>query len=68
MSNLKLKLKKMCQDQVDNVVDRMHDLCEDGRSDDARALYEEIQDWVISNPKIDVIYMDYINGIFEDDK
>ena len=58
------QLKQMCQNHVDNVIDRMHDLCADGRSDDAAALYAEIQDWVVKRTDIEVMSLDYINGIF----
>ena len=64
----KPQLKQMCQVQVDNIIDRMHVLCADGRSDDASALYEEIKDWVVNNTEIEVMSLDYINGIFEDNK
>ncbi len=60
------QMKKMCQMQVDNIIDRMHDLCADGRSEDATALYEEIKDWVIHNTEIEIMSLDYINGTFGD--
>jgi hypothetical protein len=46
----------------------MHDLCAEGRSNDAAALYAEIQDWVVNNTEIEVMSLDYINGMFEDNK
>jgi hypothetical protein len=46
----------------------MHELCADGRSSDAAALYAEIQDWIVNNTEIEVMSLDYINGIFEDNK
>ena len=55
----------MCQVQVDNVIDRMHNLCAEGRSDDAKALYEEIRDWVVNNTEIEIMSLDYINGMFD---
>lgn len=61
----KAQLRKMCQVQVDNMIDRMHFLCADGRSDDAASLYAEIQDWVIKKHNIEVMSLDYINGQFE---
>ena len=63
-----LQLKRMCQLRVDSIIDRMHDLCAEGRSDDAKALYEEIQDWVVNNTELEVMSLDYINGMFEDNK
>jgi hypothetical protein len=47
------------------MIDRMHFLCSDGRSDDAASLYAEIQDWVIKKHNIEVMSLDYINGQFE---
>jgi hypothetical protein len=58
----------MCQQRVDSIIDRMHELCADGRSSDAAALYAEIQDWIVNNTEIEVMSLDYINGIFEDNK
>ena len=55
----------MCQIQVDNMIDRMHDLCADGRSEDAASLYAEIRDWVIQKQNIEVMSLDYINGQFD---
>ena len=62
------QLKQMCQVQVDNIIDRMHDLCEQGRSSDASALYEEIQDWVVNNTEIEVMSLNYINGMLDETK
>jgi hypothetical protein len=56
----------MCQTQVDNIIDRMHDLCNEGRTDDAAALYAEIQDWVVQKTDIEVMSLDYIVGEFRD--
>ena len=55
------QMKKMCENQVENIIDRMHQLCADGRSDDATALYLEIQDWVINNKNIQVMSLPYIS-------
>ena len=62
------QLKQMCQHRIEDIIDRMHELCAEGRSADASALYEEIQDWVVNNTEIEVMSLDYINGIFEDNK
>jgi hypothetical protein len=56
----------MCQNIVDDVIDRMHDLCSEGRADDAAALYTEIQDWVVQKTDIEVMSLDYIVGEFRD--
>jgi pentatricopeptide repeat protein len=45
------------------MVDRMHDLCAEGRVDDAKSLYDEIKDWICLGGEIDVMSLDYINGI-----
>jgi len=58
----------MCQQRVDSIIDRMHYLCAEGRSNDAKALYEEIQDWVANNTEIEVMSLDYIDDIFKDNK
>jgi len=57
------QMRKMCQHRVDDIVDRMHELCAQGREHDASALYEEIRDWVLEND-IEVLSLDYINGQF----
>lgn len=59
-----LQLKKMCQNQIDNIFDRIYYLCDIGRTDDAASLYEEIQDWVIQKTDIEIMSLDYINGEF----
>jgi hypothetical protein len=56
-------MRKMCQHRVDDIVDRIHELCAQGREQDASALYEEIQDWVLKDD-IEVLSLDYINGQF----
>ena len=55
------QMQRMCQNQVDNIIDRMHELCADGRSQDASALYSEIQEWVIKNKNMEVMSLDYIS-------
>lgn len=61
------QLKSMCQNQIDNMIDRMHDLCAKGRVEDASALYSEIQEWVIQKDDIEVMSIDYLNGSFDND-
>jgi hypothetical protein len=53
----------LCQKEVDHLIDRMHDLCAEGRVDDAKSLYDEIKDWIDPREEIDVMSLDYINGI-----
>jgi hypothetical protein len=52
---------------IDNILKRMYDLCADGRSEDASALYSEIQEWVISELNTDIITLDYIEGVLENE-
>lgn len=59
------QMHNFCAEQVDYVVDRMHDLCADGRSQDAAALYSEIQEWVVKKGEIEVMSLDYIGNIDE---
>jgi hypothetical protein len=53
----------MCQNRVDDVFDRIHELCDSGRLDDASALYAEIKDWVVQKYDIEVLSLDYINDV-----
>lgn len=55
------QMHKFCAKQVDYVVDRMHELCADGRSQDAAALYSEIQEWVVQKGEIEVMSLDYLH-------
>jgi hypothetical protein len=61
----KLELRNLCKKEIDDRIDRMHYLCSDGRSDDATALYLEIQEWVIESENIEVMSLDYITGLFD---
>jgi hypothetical protein len=55
------QMQSFCQKRVDDIIDRMHDLCAEGRSEDAQALYDEIRDWVVENTDIQVLSLDYLN-------
>jgi len=55
------QMKDLCQKGVDDIIDRMHDLCAEGRSKDAQALYDEIRDWVIQKEDIEVLSLDYLD-------
>lgn len=57
------QLKTMCQNKIDNMIDRMHDLCAAGRVEDASALYSEIQEWIIQKDDIEVMSIDYLNEV-----
>ena len=54
-------MKNLCQKGVDDIIDRMHDLCAEGRSKDAQALYDEIRDWVIQKHDIEVLSLEYLD-------
>ena len=61
-----LHIKKICNDTIDGHIDRMHLLCEEGRTKDAESVYSEIRDWVIQKENLEVLSLDYINGYFMD--
>ena len=54
------QMRNLCQKGIDDIIDRMHDLCADGRSDDAQALYDEIRDWVVKKYDIEVMSLEYL--------
>ena len=57
------QIQETCSKVVDDVIDRMHDLCAEGRAQDAIALYDEIRDWVIQKDNIDVISLEYLDDL-----
>lgn len=42
----KKEVRQMCEDIQKYYIDRMCDFCEDGQTEDATALYEEIREWL----------------------
>lgn len=56
-------MMNLCQKELNRMIDRMHDLCEEGRVDDAKSLYDEMKGWICQGEEIDVMSLDYINGI-----
>jgi len=46
---------------VDDIIDRMHVLCSEGKSEDAKALYSEIRDWIVKKNDIDVLSLQYLD-------
>jgi len=58
-----VQMHNICQRGIDDIIDRMHDLCADGRSDDAAALYSEIQDWIVQKNELEVISLEYLGNI-----
>lgn len=62
------QMKEMCQKHIDRTIDRMYDLCSEGRVKDASALYFEIRDWILENTEIDLVYLEYIQDILDENK
>lgn len=57
------QMHRLCSDGVDAIIDRMHELCINGRSQDAEALYAEIQDWVVNKDDIEVLSLEYLQDV-----
>ena len=55
------QMQMLCQNRVDSIIDRMHELCAQGRTKDAQALYDEIRDWVVLKEDIQVLSLDYLD-------
>lgn len=64
MSNL--KTKKICNTLIQQHIDRMHDLCDEKRIEDAEAVYSEIRDWIIQKENLEVLSLEYVDGYFVD--
>lgn len=45
------EVRKICEDIQKNYIDRMCDFCEEGKTEDATALYEEIREWLQEKDK-----------------
>jgi len=54
------QIHETCSQVIDDVIDRMHDLCAEGRVHDAIALYDEIRDWVVNKEEFDVLSLIYL--------
>lgn len=57
-----LELRDLCKNEVDRRIDRMHELCLNGNSKDATALYLEIREWVVDQ-QLEVVSLEYISDI-----
>jgi hypothetical protein len=55
------QMQMFCQNRVDSIIDRMHELCAQGRTKDAQALYDEIRDWVVQKEDIQVLSLEYLD-------
>ena len=62
----KSKVKKFCNEIIDQHINRMYQLCEEKRTKDAESVYEEIRDWVIQKENLEVISLDYMSDFFKD--
>ena len=62
----KTKIKKICDTAIQYHIDRMQDLCDEGRAEDAFCVYGEIRDWIIQKDNLEVISLEYINDYFTD--
>ena len=47
----KQEVRKICEDIQKNYIDRMCDFCEEGQTENATALYEEIREWLQEKDK-----------------
>ena len=47
----KQQVRQLCEDIQKYYIDRMCDFCEEDRSQDATALYEEIREWLQEKDK-----------------
>lgn len=43
--------RQMCESTQKYYIDRMCDLCEENRSEDATSIYEEIREWLMQEEK-----------------
>ena len=63
---MKLQIKKICNDIINDRINRMHILCDEGKIVDAQSVYSEIRDWVIQKENLEVLSLDYIKDYFID--
>jgi hypothetical protein len=63
---MKLQIKKICNDIINDRINRMHILCDEGKILDAQSVYSEIRDWVIQKENLEVLSLDYIKDYFID--
>jgi hypothetical protein len=61
-----LKIKEVCNSLIQQHIDRMHILCDQGKICDAESVYSEIRDWVIQKDDLKVLSLAYIGEHFED--
>jgi pentatricopeptide repeat protein len=61
-----IKIKKVCNSLIDQHINRMHQLCDNGQVEDAESVYSEIRDWVIQKENLEVLSLEYISGYYID--
>lgn len=61
-----IKIKKVCNSLIDQHINRMHQLCDNGQVEDAESVYSEIRDWVIQKENLEVLSLEYISGYYVD--
>lgn len=57
----KKEVKQMCENIQKYYIDRMCDLCEDDRSEDASSMYEEIREWLQEKDRPQILTMKRVN-------
>jgi len=60
------KGKIICNELIEQHINRMHQLCDDNRVKDAESVYSEIRDWVIQKENLEILSLEYINGYFSE--
>jgi hypothetical protein len=61
----KKEVRQICENTQQYFIDRMCDFCEDGREDDASALYEEIREWLVEKNRPKILSIKTMNCNFE---
>lgn len=58
-----LQLMNLCKDEINHRIDRMHELCLNGKGKDATALYLEIREWVVDKESIEVTSLEDLSKL-----
>lgn len=53
-----LKMREVCSNTLDHYIDRMHILSENQECQNAIALYEEIEEWMIDKDQ-EIMFIDF---------
>ena len=54
------KTDAICNIVIDKYIDRMNQLCDENRVDDAICVYNEIRDWVVQKENLDCLILEYL--------